>query len=126
MPAPEPADADPAPAAAPCGPVRARENAWDGYRRALAAHQAAALPRRVDPALAEAVERQNRAMRALSARAFPETEAVPDEVLTAIEVSRAQRRHQAAATEAAALRRARAERAGLLPSGRPEPLSRPA
>jgi hypothetical protein len=43
--------------AAPTGPVRARETASDGYRRALAAHQQVAL-----------VERQTAAMRALSAQ----------------------------------------------------------
>ncbi len=50
VPEPELADADPGPAAASCGPVRTRENAGDGYRRALAAHRAAApqdsVPRR--------------------------------------------------------------------------------
>jgi hypothetical protein len=55
--------------------VRTREIASDGHRRALAAHQEVAPPRRVDPAIAEAVERQTAAMRALSAQAFPETEA---------------------------------------------------
>ncbi len=40
----------------------------DGYRRALAAHQDAAPPRRVDPAIAEAAERQTAALRALTGR----------------------------------------------------------
>ncbi|MEU5109735.1 hypothetical protein AB0H07_47155 [Streptomyces sp. NPDC021354] len=110
VPVTEPADADPEPAAAPAGPVRTLETASGGYRRALAAHQEVAPPRRVDPAIAEAVERQTAAMRALSARAFPETD-VPDEQPAPIEAARAQRRRQAAATEAAALRRARAEKA---------------
>ncbi|MGV9758557.1 DciA family protein [Streptomyces tricolor] len=96
VPVPEPADIGPAPAAA--GPVRTRETASDGYRRALAAHQNVTRPSRVDPGIAEAVERQTKAMRELSRRAFPEQVAVP-------------RRRQAAATEAAALRRARSERA---------------
>ncbi|MEU9402791.1 DciA family protein [Streptomyces sp. NPDC048242] len=109
VPTREPADAGPEPAAA--GPEHTRETASDGYRRALAAHQEVAPPRRVDPAIADAVTRQTAAMRALSARAFPETD-VPDEQPAPIEAARAQRRRQAAATEAAALRRARAEKAG--------------
>ncbi len=43
--------------AAPAGPVRIRETALDGHRRALAVHQETAPPRRVDPAIADAVER---------------------------------------------------------------------
>jgi hypothetical protein len=81
----------------------------------LAAHQEVAVPSRVDPAIAEAVERQNRAMRELSRRAFPEPPAVPDDAPAPIEQARVQRRRQAAVTEAAALRRARAEKAGALP-----------
>ncbi|MFD7778831.1 hypothetical protein [Streptomyces sp. NPDC059753] len=86
----------------------------DGYRRALEAHHRAAPPSRVDPAIAEAVEPQTAAMRELSRRAFPEPETVPDDAPAAIEAARVQRRRQGAATEAAALRRARAERAGTL------------
>ncbi|MFB7852423.1 hypothetical protein ACFC34_36155 [Streptomyces sp. NPDC056053] len=64
------------------------------------------------PGIAQAVERQNRAMRELSHRAFPEPPAVPDGVSAPIEqAARMQRRRQAAATEAAVLRRARAQRA---------------
>jgi hypothetical protein len=117
VPVREPADADPEPAAAPTGPVRTRETASGGYHRALAAHQEVAPPRRVDPAIADAVARQTAAMRALSARAFPETD-VPDEQPAPIEAARAQRRRQAAATEAAALRRARAEKAGRAQNAR--------
>ncbi|MFC9501872.1 hypothetical protein ACFT0D_47590, partial [Streptomyces sp. NPDC056982] len=36
-------------------------------------------PSRVDPAIAQAVERQTTAMRELSRRAFPEPETVPDD-----------------------------------------------
>ncbi|MEV7980859.1 DciA family protein [Streptomyces sp. NPDC086519] len=51
VPAPDPADVAPAaPADAPTGPVRTRETACEGYRRALAAHQEVAVPSRVDPA----------------------------------------------------------------------------
>ncbi|MDX2855318.1 DciA family protein [Streptomyces scabiei] len=107
----EPADACPQPAAVPAGPPRTRETASDGYRRTLAAHQEARPVSRVDPAIAEAVKRQNKAMRELSRRAFPDLDVVPDDAPAAIDAARARRRRQAAATEAAALRRARAERA---------------
>ncbi|GAA1924116.1 DciA family protein [Streptantibioticus ferralitis] len=108
--APAAADPDPQPTG-PAGPVRTRENASDGYRRALAAHREAPPPRRVDPAIAQAVERQTAAMRELSRRAFPEPETAVTNAPAPIEAIRAQRRRQAAATEAAALQRARAERA---------------
>ncbi|MGW6795036.1 DciA family protein [Streptomyces chartreusis] len=111
VPLPEPADSDPEPAAAPAGPPRTRETASDGYRRALAAHQEAAPPSRVDPTIAEAVERQTAAMRELSRRAFPESDAVPDDEPAPIEQARTERRRQADASHAAAVRRARAERA---------------
>ncbi|MFF3733377.1 hypothetical protein ACFYXM_24440 [Streptomyces sp. NPDC002476] len=61
--------------------------------------------------IAEAVERQTAAMRELSRRAFREPDTIPDDTLAPIEQARAQRHRQAAATEAAALRRACAERA---------------
>jgi hypothetical protein len=86
--------------------------ASEGYRQALAAHQAVAPARRVDPGIAEAVERQTRAMRELSRRAFPEPEVSSQEQPAPIEVVRIQRRREANATHAAALRRARAEREG--------------
>lgn len=62
----------------------AGEDAGDklaGHKEALAAHQAVAAVRRVDPAIAQAVERQARAMRELSRRAFPEPEALSDDQL---------------------------------------------
>ncbi|MFE4674169.1 DUF721 domain-containing protein [Streptomyces sp. NPDC056721] len=108
---PEPADADPQASTAPAGPPRTRETATDGYRRTLAAHQEAAPPSRVDPAIAQAVERQNAAMREQSRRAFPEPDSVLDDAPALIEETRAQRRREAAATHAQAMRRARAERA---------------
>ncbi|MFJ9634777.1 DciA family protein [Streptomyces sp. NPDC101175] len=107
----EPADADPEPATAPAGPPRTRETASDGYRRALAAHQEAAPPSRVDPHIAQAVERQTAAMRELSRRAFPEPDAVADDAPAPIEQARSERRRQADVSHAAALRRARTERA---------------
>ncbi|MEU1077973.1 MULTISPECIES: DciA family protein [unclassified Streptomyces] len=112
-PVPNPADAVPADStpAAPTGPAKTRETASEGYRRALAAHQEAAAPRQVDPGIAEAVERQTAAMRELSRRAFPDPDVAPDDAPAPIEQARAGRRRQAAVTEAAALRRARADRA---------------
>ncbi|MGW6706863.1 DciA family protein [Streptomyces sp. NPDC054956] len=110
---PDPASAAPVdPADGAVGSVRTRETACEGYHRALAAHQEAAPPRRVDPGIAEAVERQSAVMRELSRRAFPEPDVAADDAPAPIDQARAQRRRQAAATEAAALRRARAERAG--------------
>ncbi|WP_221354739.1 hypothetical protein [Streptomyces beigongshangae] len=89
--------------------MKTRQEASPGFHQALAAHQAVASPSRVDPSIAETVKRQTAAMRALSHGAFPEP---PDNGPTRIETARAQRCRQTAATEAAALRRARAERAG--------------
>jgi hypothetical protein len=84
----------------------------EGYHRAIEAHRQAAPPSRVDPGIAEAVERQTKAMRELSRRAFPEPPSVPDDAPAPIDQARIQRRRQAAVTEAAALRRARDEKAG--------------
>ncbi|QKW66104.1 DUF721 domain-containing protein (plasmid) [Streptomyces sp. NA03103] len=112
--APAPRTASEVPAAAPDGvqaPVKTREMASPGFHQALAAHQAVLPPGRVDPSIAEAVERQTKAMRELARRAFPEPDVVPDDAPASSEATQAQRRRHAAATEAAALRRARAERA---------------
>ncbi|MFF2026685.1 hypothetical protein ACFVW2_33460 [Streptomyces sp. NPDC058171] len=57
------------------------------------------------------MERQTQAMRALSRRAFLEAPTVPEDEPAPIDQARVQRRRQVAATEAAALYRARAERA---------------
>ncbi|WP_327169927.1 DciA family protein [Streptomyces subrutilus] len=91
-------------------PVKTREMASPGFRQALAAHQAVTPVQRLDPGITEAVERQTRAMRELSRRAFPDREPDPD-APAPIDAARIQRRRQAAVTEAAALRRARTERA---------------
>ncbi|MBP5904599.1 DUF721 domain-containing protein [Streptomyces scabiei] len=99
-----------APAAAPNGPVKTRESASEGYRQALAAHQSVAPARRVDLGIAQAVERQNRAMRELSRRAFPEPVS-SEEQPAPLDAVRVQRRRESEATRALALRRARAERA---------------
>ncbi|WP_329391473.1 DciA family protein (plasmid) [Streptomyces sp. NBC_01351] len=98
---------------APQGTVRTRETASAGYRRALEAHQQVHTQRQADPAIAAAVERQNRVLREANPRAFPDPESNPDGGPDTIEDARAERRRQAAATEAAARRRARAEKAGL-------------
>ncbi|QKZ18626.1 DciA family protein [Streptomyces chartreusis] len=116
VPAPMKADltmaaADPAPQPTTSAAPVERRTPPDGYRRAIEAHRQAARTSRVDPAIAEAVERQTAAMRALSRRAFPEPDVVADDAPARIEQVRLQRRRQATATEAAALRRARAERA---------------
>ncbi|MFJ2847011.1 DciA family protein [Streptomyces griseofuscus] len=99
-------------AAAPEVPVKTRDMAAPGFHRALTAHQAVPRVQHVSSGVTEAIERQNRAMRELSRRAFPEPDVVPDDAPAPSEQARAQRRRQAAATEAAALRRARAEKAG--------------
>ncbi|WP_327259818.1 MULTISPECIES: DciA family protein [unclassified Streptomyces] len=92
--------------------VKTREMASAGFQQTLAAHQGTWTDRHVDQGIAEAVERQTRAMRELSRRAFPEPEAVPDDQPAPIEAAAVvQRRRNAEATRALALRRARAERA---------------
>ncbi|MFE2046416.1 DUF721 domain-containing protein [Streptomyces sp. NPDC059477] len=72
--APAPRTAPRAPTASPVGaqaPVKTREMGSPGFHQALATHQAVVPPNRVDPSIAEAVERQTAAMRALSLQAFP-------------------------------------------------------
>jgi hypothetical protein len=107
---PATAATDPTPPTVPAAPVQ-RRTPPDGYRLAVEAHRQAARPSRVDPDIAEAVERQTAAMRELSRRAFPEPDVPADDAPAPIDAARAQRRRQAAATEAAALRRGRQERA---------------
>ncbi|MFI1169292.1 DciA family protein [Streptomyces sp. NPDC020801] len=126
-PAPRTTEPSPAAAAGPEAPVKTRQLASEGYRQALAAHQAVAPARQVDLGIAEAVERQTRAMRELSRRAFPEPEASLGDQPAPIEIARVQRRREAAATHAAAVRRARAERAGTPPrEAAPQPVAKTA
>ncbi|MFE1028573.1 DciA family protein [Streptomyces sp. NPDC058818] len=108
-----PATAAAAPAPQPTAPAVPVERRMppEGYRRAIEAHRQVARPSLADPAIAEAVERQTAAMRAMSRRAFPESDVVADDASVPMDQARAQRRRQTAATEAAALRRARQERA---------------
>ncbi|MFB7467283.1 DUF721 domain-containing protein [Streptomyces sp. NPDC056224] len=116
--APAPMKASSSPAAAdttpqpttPAVPVE-RRTPPDGYRRAIEAHRQAAPPSQVDPTIAQAVERQNAVMRELSQRAFPEAEQRADDQPGPTDTGVQQRRREFAATETAALLRARAERA---------------
>lgn len=101
------------------GTVETRDMASDGFRRTLAAHlaarQAGLIGGEVDVRIAQAVERQTRAMRELSRRAFPEEEVVSDDAPALIEAAHIQQRRRTANAEAGALGRARAERAGMSP-----------
>ncbi|WP_432095652.1 hypothetical protein [Streptomyces sp. bgisy100] len=93
--------------------MKTREMASPGFHQALAVHQAVVPPSRIYPSIAEAAERQTKAMRALRLRAFPESEVSSEDQPAPIEAARVQRRRGAEVTRALALRRARAERAGL-------------
>ncbi|WP_329446139.1 hypothetical protein [Streptomyces canus] len=42
--------------------MKARDEAFDGYHQALAAHQTPRPARHVDPAIAQAIESQTRAL----------------------------------------------------------------
>lgn len=110
VPTPRTAEYAPKAAAAPEAPVKTRDAASPGYHEALAAHQAVTPAPRVDAGIAEAVERQTRAMRELSRRAFPEPEAADDQPAP-IAAAHFHHRRESEATRALALRRARAERA---------------
>ncbi|MFH9425440.1 DUF721 domain-containing protein [Streptomyces sp. NPDC017529] len=114
--APAPVKTGPATTAAAAAPALPavqveRRPPPDGYRRAIEAHRQAAPPPRVNPAIAKAMERQTKAMRELSRRALSELDAVPGDAPASIEQARTERRRQADISHAAALRRARAERA---------------
>ncbi|MFB7467282.1 DciA family protein [Streptomyces sp. NPDC056224] len=112
LPAPSAAaDPDPVRTPVPQGPVRTREAAAAGYRRALESHQQVHTRRQPDPAIADAVERQDRVLREASRCAFPEAEAARDDQPTPIDAALAQRRRDAEAVRLRALHRARAERA---------------
>lgn len=105
-------------------PEKTREMASSGHHQALAAHWSVRPGWQLAPGIAEAVERQTKAMREFSHRAFPEPDVVADDAPALPRAVRAQHRRQAAATEAAALRRARQERAARA-SGRELPVSEP-
>ncbi|MCX5278188.1 DciA family protein [Streptomyces virginiae] len=97
-------------AAVPAAPARTRNMAAAGFHRALAAHQAVPRTREVALDIAEAAARQTRVLRELSQQAFPAPEELADEPAP-IDRAVLQRRRAFAATETAALHRARAERA---------------
>ncbi|MER5519778.1 DUF721 domain-containing protein [Streptomyces sp. NPDC002763] len=86
------------------------ELASDGCHSALDAHRQTAPRRLVDQDIVEVVERRTRAMRELGARAFPQPKSAPDDAPASIETAHARRR-EGQASRAAALRRAREERA---------------
>ncbi|MYW47291.1 hypothetical protein [Streptomyces sp. SID161] len=68
-----------------------------GYCRAIEAHRQAARPSLADPGIAEAVERQTAAMRALNRRAFPEPDFVPGDPPAPVEQVRLERTRRQAA-----------------------------
>ncbi|MGW7327383.1 hypothetical protein ACWGIU_01895 [Streptomyces sp. NPDC054840] len=105
VPEPGKTSAAPAAAAGPEAPVRTRDMAPEGFHRALAAHQTVPRTREVALDIAEAAARKPRVLRELRQEAFPETEEAP------IDSAALQRRRAFAATETAAVHRARAERA---------------
>ncbi|MFE9347994.1 hypothetical protein [Streptomyces olivaceus] len=104
-------------------PVKTREMGSAGFHQALAAHQAFVAPRRVDLSIAQAVERLTTAMRALGRAAFPEPEQAAVDEPAPIEQVRTERRREADASHAAALRRARDEKAGRQVMPQPVELS---
>lgn len=100
---PEPVAAPPAP-----GPVRTRESASAGYHRTLEAHRAVRAEPLVAPAVAAAIERQDRALR-------QQREAAVSDVGADLEELRERARQKASSVDASharALKRLADERAG--------------
>ncbi|MFF3606888.1 hypothetical protein [Streptomyces sp. NPDC002463] len=92
--------------------MKTRETTSAGYHRALAAHRVVAPPRQEDPALAAAVVRQEQARRELAERVFPDIDQdQEDEAPASLEDVRVKQRQAVEAVRAAAILRARAERA---------------
>ncbi|MCX4547182.1 hypothetical protein [Streptomyces sp. NBC_01565] len=110
VPQPRPAASTSPAGAAPRVPVRTRDMAPEGFHRALAAHQTVPRTREMALDTAAAAARQARVLRELSQWAFPDQEEPADEPAP-IDSTVLQRRREFAATETAALHRARAERA---------------
>lgn len=100
-------------------PVRTRETASAGFHRALAAHQAVPRTREVTLDIAEAAAQQIHALRELRRSAFPDPEESANQQPAPVD-SVLRRRREFAATETAALHRARADRARRL-GGAPFP-----
>lgn len=92
------------------GAVKNREAASRGYHAALAAHRSVASSPPEAPDIAAAWQRQTQALRRLGLQAFPEANTLPGSTPPPFDRARAQHRRNAA-TQAAALHRARAERA---------------
>lgn len=100
---------------APAGPVKTRESASAGYRRALAAHRAVTPPRQEDPDMTAAavVVRKEQVRRDLAEHAFPDIDQdQEDEAPASHEDVRVRERREAEGIRAAAILRAGAERAG--------------
>ncbi|MFF4227451.1 DciA family protein [Streptomyces abikoensis] len=115
-----PRTTQPAPAAAvmPEAPAKTKETASPGYHRALSAHQAAMKPPTIDPAIREAAERQVKDRLREPEELFGNGHQTLDGLR-----AKAARERAADGARARALRRARAERAGL---PLPQPLRRTA
>ncbi|WP_372412401.1 hypothetical protein [Streptomyces luteireticuli] len=79
----------------------------DGVVGGVAVGMGAVPPRRLDPAIAKAVERQTMAMRELAAKAFSEPETAPEDGPAPMEATPGQCRRQAAATAASSRSAAR-------------------
>jgi hypothetical protein len=100
-------------------PVRTRETASAGYRQALATHQASC--KTADPAIAAAVERQNREQAREPEHLFGDGQAALEELRP-----KAARLAPADDSRARALQRARTERVGLAVPALQQPLERTA
>jgi len=103
------AAADPAPQpATPAGPVKTRETASEGYRRALAAHQAGRRNRVVNPEIRHAAERQAREQAREPEELFGDGRQALEELR-----AKAAREGSSDASRARALQQLASERAGL-------------
>ncbi|MEU8718225.1 DUF721 domain-containing protein [Streptomyces sp. NPDC048663] len=115
--------ANPGPRRSGCARAGRRRPGARGWARRAAEHEGdrlGRLPSRVDSSISEAVERQTKAMWELSRRAFPEPD---NDSPVQLDPGLSERRRQAEASRAAALRRARAERAQR--ASDPEAVPRP-
>jgi len=92
----------------PAGPVKTRETASEGYRRALAAHQAGRNNRVVNPKIQAAAERQTREQAREPEELFGDGRQVLEELR-----AKAEREGSVDASRAHALQRLAAERASL-------------
>jgi len=117
---PTTAATDPGPQpGAPAGPVKTRETASEGYRRALAAHQAGQRNRVVNPAIRATSERQTRKQVREPEELFGDDRQALEELR-----AKADREGSVDASRALALQRLAAERTGL-PSVKAAPAAVP-